>query len=124
MGKSVHSTPEDILGVKQQVTARSQLGWRAHPICAQTEPLTCFTTLPKEGNEPLRSGSNVCFQMLQPIPVALLTPHYLHSCALALFAIPHSPPKSQPAAADKWASLARSRLWVAGWRLGLRVAVC
>ena len=96
MGKSVHSTPAGILSCETTGSSTlSALGSSGGgPIPSVLYPsLTCFTTLPKEGNEPLRKQHHVCFRCfgpsLLPSPdTALLL--YIARCTLHSCAAPHS----------------------------------
>jgi len=85
MGKSVHSTPAGILSCETTGSSTlSALGSSGGgPIPSVLYPsLTCFTTLPKEGNEPLRGSSMSVSNASALLHIARCT---LHSCAA-----PHS----------------------------------
>lgn len=92
MGKSVHSTPVGILSCEttsSSTLSARQLGWRAHPICAQSEP-HLFHNTAKRGERTIARQQHVCFQCLNPSllpsPDTALPLHIarcmLHSCAL------------------------------------------
>lgn len=133
MGKSVHSTP---VGILSETTGSStlsarQLGGRAHPICAQSEP-HLFHNTAKRGERTIAKQQHVCFQYLNPsllpTPDTALLLHIarctLHLCALSLTTCdppPYSPPWSHPTAAGR---VAFSRLRIAGCRLPSRTARC
>lgn len=94
MGKSVHSTPVGILSCEttgSSTLSAPQPGWRAHPICAQSEP-HLFHNTAKRGERTIATRQHVCFQYLNlsllPSPDTALLLHTahctLHFCALSL----------------------------------------
>lgn len=136
MGKSVHSTPVGILSCEttgSSTLSARQLGGRAHPICAQSEP-HLFHNTAKRGERTIAKQQHVCFQYLNPSllpsPDTALLLHIarctLHLCALSLTTC--DPPHiRRPGAIPPLRAELHVRgcgLRAADCRLELRVVVC